>query len=78
MRTDLRSDDDVRYDLGNPNESAFLAAIRRITGNSSYQPESTSPRSVTSGVSGTSNKLVQYVGEPTKIYDMIATPKSIR
>ncbi len=78
MKTDLRSDDDVRYDLGNPNELAFLAAIRRITGNNSYQPESTSPRSVTSVASGVNDKLVQYVGEPTKIYDMVATPKSIR
>ncbi|GAB3416078.1 S41 family peptidase [Niabella aquatica] len=75
MKTDLRSNDDVRYDLGNPNESAFLAAIRRITGNSSYQPSSTSPRSV---ISGTNDQIVQPLGEPTKIYDMVVTPKTIR
>lgn len=75
MKTDLKSNDDVRYDLGNPNESAFLAAIRRITGNSAYQPSSTSPRSV---VSGANDKIIQPLGEPTRIYDMVVTPKSAR
>lgn len=74
IKTDLKSNDDIRYDLGNPNESAFLAAIRKITGNSGYQPSATFPRSAISLSSGASDKIVGYAGDPTKVYDMVSTP----
>lgn len=76
LPTNVASNDDIRYDLGNPNEAAFLTAIRRITGNNSYQPAaSTVPRSVVSTATGANSSVVAAVGEPTKIFDMVSTPR---
>ncbi len=71
MKTDIKSSDDIRYDFGDPSETSFLAAIRRITGNTTFLPTAnTSSRSVYSMTS----QVVAPLGAPTKIFDMIETP----
>ncbi|WP_346239016.1 S41 family peptidase [Niabella insulamsoli] len=71
MATHTTANDDIKYDLGNPSEAAFLAAIRRITGNSGYQPATSS---VARSVYRSSSLGVDAIGEPTKIFDMVRTP----
>jgi hypothetical protein len=72
MKTDIKSNDDIRYDLGDPSEASFLAAIRKITGNATYQPTlSTTSRSVYSIAS----QVIAPLGKPTKVFDMIETPE---
>lgn len=78
MTTDTFVYDDIRYDLGDPHENCFLQAIRQITGNSTYQPISASPRNL-SGISMTTtsnNNLPGFpVGAPTKIFNMVRAAK---
>ena len=74
MTTDTYVTDDIRYDLGDPHENCFLQAIRLITGNSTYQPISASPRELSSnGISSSAatNPQGLPVGSPTKIFNMI-------
>ncbi|MGJ7029576.1 S41 family peptidase [Niabella hirudinis] len=79
MPVNIQSIDDIRYDLGDPNETCFLKAIRAITGDPLYKPAAAAQRSLGS-ISATTESTMNLkgrisIGSPATINGMFARPQ---
>lgn len=81
METDAQAFDDIRYDLGNPQERSFRQAIRYILGDMQYTPPVSAARfgGAVKATAREQNSMFGArgitVGEITTIHDMVVEPR---